>query len=120
MDRTVQVLFEVSRSLRILLQHFGLEDSALLMPGVFCCVPVSGYPTVYFKGSYLDCLCYQALHSGYVVLSAAETQLRADCYEILQGDSYDPEYRAMLRENRLLDKELKRRQKARRRRKKPP
>lgn len=121
MDRTVQVLFEVSRSLRILLDHFGLEDTALAVPGVFCCVPISGYPTVYFQGSYLDCRCYQALHSGYTVLSSAESQLRADCHEIIQGQSYDLEYRAMLRENRLLDKELKRRQKVRRRRRyKPP
>ena len=120
MDRTVQVLFEVSRSLRILLDHFGLEDTALAVPGVFCCVPVAGYPTVYFQGSYLDCRCYQALHSGYAVLADTEAQLRADCYEIMQGQAYDQEYREMLRENRLLDKELKRRQKVRRRRKSRP
>ncbi len=115
-----RLLFEMFRGIRLLLRHFGLEDDTLFLPGEFVCTVPDGYPVIYFEGPYADCLYHQLLHPEQIVLSALEHQLRAEHYKITHGQLYDEEYCQMIRENRIVDKELQRRHKVRRKRRGRP
>lgn len=115
MEKIYKILFELYRSMRILLEHFGLEDKAAMIQGEFVCIEPSGYPRVYFRGSYQDCLYEVFKRPGSKIIPAAERDIAEQIYR-LQRANYDDEYHQMLQENRLIDRELRRRQKVRRKR----
>ena len=115
-----RLLFQLLRSVQLLLDYFGLEDNAAMVQGEFACVSTSQYPYVYCKGSYIDCLYTASRTPGARVLPAAEVEIIEQLFR-LYGTMYDDEYRQMVRENRLVDRELRRRQKVRRKRRgRPP
>jgi len=118
MEKYDRILFDISRGLRLLLHYFGLEDSALSLPGTFVCDASEGYPVTYFEGTYVDCLFYQFTHPEYIILSKTEHEIRAEQYMISHGQLYDKEYRQMIHENLLVDREFHRRQRVRRKRRK--
>jgi len=118
MEKYDRMLFDISRGLRLLLHYFGLEDRALSLPGTFVCDSSDEYPVTYFEGSYADCLFYQFLHPEAIIISEAEHEIRAEQYMISHGQLYDKEYREMIHENLLVDRELRRRQRVRRKRRK--
>lgn len=116
-----RILFELLRDLRLLLDHFGLEDRAASVNGEFVCCNREGFPCQFFRGTYLDCLYYLQKEPTMKILPADEAVLYEECYRIVAHPSYDNEYLSMLRENRLVDRELRRRQKVRRKRRgRPP
>lgn len=115
-----RMLFDLLRGLRLLLDHFGLEDKAAMIDGDFVCVSTSHYPYVYCKGSYVDCLYAAFRNPGTRVLPVAEAEIIEQLHR-LYGVEYDNEYLQMRRENHLVDQELRRRQKVRRKRRgRPP
>lgn len=112
MGRDGWLLFQLLRSVQLLLNHFGVEDNASVVQGDFVCIAGSGYPYILHRGSYLECLYYAFQRSGSRVLSVTEAELAEQLYR-LRGTEYDDEYRQMLLENRAVDRELRRRQKVR-------
>lgn len=115
MEKMYKILFQIYRSLRLLLDHFGLEDNAAMVKGEFACISRSEQPYVFFRGSYLDCL-YEAFRQpDSKIITAAELELAEQIHR-LHGTEYDDEYRQMLHDNRLVDRELRRRKKVRRKR----
>lgn len=115
-----RILFYLLRGVQHLLDYFGLEDKASMVEGEFACVSTSDYPYVYLRGDYMDCLYAAFQHPGSRVLPVSEVELIEQLHR-LYGTLYDDEYHQMLHENRLVDRELRRRQKVRRRRRgRPP
>lgn len=115
MERIDKILFELYRSMRILLEHFGLEDKAAMIEGEFVCIDPTGYPYVYFRGSYQDCLYEVFKRPGMKIIPAQERDFSEQLYRLVRPE-YDDEYRQMLQDNRLVDQELRRRKKVRRKR----
>ena len=115
-SQVLQLLLEILRRLDLLLRHFGIADSAAALPGEFVCLDPRLPVWERFRGSYLECLHYQAQHPAQKIFPVGEAEIMRNLYEVSNGQDYDPEYKAMLRENKLVDRELKRRQRVRRRR----
>lgn len=110
-----RLLFQLLRSMQLLLDYFGLEDKATMIQVDFACVSTSNYPYVYLRGDYMDCLYAASRHPGSRVLPASEVEIIEQIYR-LYGTEYDDEYLQMIDDNRLVDRELRRRQKVRRKR----
>lgn len=68
-----------------------------------------------FNREYPDCLYEAFQRPGSKVITVDELELAEQLYQ-LRRTEYDDEYRQMLRENRAVDRELRRRQKVRRKR----
>lgn len=117
MDKVDKTLFQLLRSMNLLLEHFKLTDNASMVQGEFVCIDRMGYPYAYFRGSYLDCLYEVFKKPGFKIIPASELEIAEQLYR-LRGTEYDDEHRQMIQENRLIDKELRRRKKVRRKR--PP
>lgn len=115
MEKIDKILFQLYRSMQILLEHFGLEDKAAMIQGEFVCVDRTGYPYVYFRGSYSDCLYEVFKRPGLKIIPAPERDFAEQIYRLHRAE-YDDEYQQMVRENRLVDRELRKRQKVRRKR----
>ena len=112
MEYERRLLFQLQRSMQLLLDYFGLEDNASMVQGDFVCISGSDYPYIHYRGSYIDCLYVASRHFGSRVFSAADAELVEQLYK-LRSIEHDDEYCQMLRDNREVDKELRRRQKVR-------
>lgn len=80
-----RLLFQLLRSMQLLLDYFGLEDKATMIQGDFACVSTSNYPYVYLRGDYMDCLYAASRHPGSRVLPASEVEIIEQIYRFLHA-----------------------------------